>query len=183
MHKYLITAKCSFQNVRACKQSVWFVTDSRGNTEMYSLQRLAPSDLTTVVRRWHKADFIGEQCKDVESGKWIATRAVDQRYLTKSWGWQDHHSHPCLLFSQVFGGHPDPSRIVWRNRQRRGAGTGQTTVRTWNRGESRVCRLAGRLPALLIWDDVCIMTSCSLHCYFSQHHSLLQHPDHPGGLS
>lgn len=180
MHKYLITAKCSFQNVRVCKHSVWFVTDSRGSSEMRSSQLPAPEDLPIMGQRQCRAELSACQCSDAgrlenpsEPGLGVSGN------FTKSRGWQDHHSHSCLLFNQVFGGHPGPTRILWRKRQRRGVGRGERTVGTQGR-RGTGCWLARRQPSLLLGDFVCIMTSCKLHCYFSQHHSLPGHPDHPG---
>lgn len=85
----------------------------------------------------------------------------------KSWGWQDHHGHSCLLFNQVFEGHPDPTRSMRRNGQTRGLGVGGGgNSEDPGQRESRMC---GRTALLGGPPPVCIMTSCRAHCYFSQH--------------
>lgn len=184
VHKYLITAKCSFQNVRVCKHSVWFVTDS--SAEMRSSQLPAPEDLPIMGRRQCRAELSACQRSDAgrlgnpsEPGLGVSGN------FTKSRGWQDHHSHSCLLFNQVFGGHPGPTRILWRKQQRRGVGRGERTVGTQGR-RGAGCWLAERQPSLLLgilfvlWHLASsIVISHNIVAYLGTRTI----PDHPGGLS
>lgn len=128
MHKYLITVKCSFQNVRVCNHSVWFVTDSGGSAKMHFSQPGATWEVTEM-EGWGgqcKIDSDACPCKDVgQSGKTIPAWAVDQWFLYKELGGDRTSQSFVLIVQPGVGGHPGPRTTTWRNQRRMGVGWGE----------------------------------------------------------
>lgn len=150
IHKYLITAKCSFQNIRVFKHSVWFVTDSRGSVKVRS------SRLPETFQQWCK-DSVRQTSAPASAAMrgclvnpshqgWgsvvILQRAGADRTTT---GIRVYCSTRCLGAIQT-----QPGCCEESSRRRRcvgrGRGRGQQGPRT---GEEQGARQAGRQPSLL----------------------------------
>jgi len=167
MHKYLITVKCSFQNVRVCNHSVWSVTDSGGSAKMHFSRPGATWEVTEMEEWGGQCEIDSDACpcKDVgQSGKTIPAWAVDQWFFYKELGGDRTTTVICVYCSTRCQG---PSRTkddhMKKPEDGRGLGQGQRGPGTREK----------QLPLPPVGDDVCVMTFCRLHCCFSQHHGPL----------
>lgn len=180
MYKYLITVKCSFQNVRVCNHSVWFATDSGGSAKMLFSRPGATWEVT-------ESSGWGGQCK-------IDSDASSLQRCGVVWGnnsslgcrsvvlWLKElggvtgplKSHLWLLFNQVSGGHPDQGGPC----EETGGGW------AWGRGQDREEMGQGEKHSLsLLFEMMFVLWHSAAPLLFLTTSWAAWHPDQPGGCS